>query len=150
MKTPISIAWVIVCDASHARIFAVEGDNKPWGLVQQIEHPPGRKRAQELMADRPGRIQESAGLGRRSAMEPPTAPHEVEARRFAGKLAELLGRRLEEGAYNRLLVAAPPHFLGQLRSCLTEPVKRHLIAGIDHDYTWVAPQALAERLSTYL
>ena len=150
MKPAVLVTWVLVCDASHARIFAFSDKEKPWTQVQAIEHPEGRLRAQDLVTDRPGRIQESAALGRRSAMEPDTDPREVEAGRFVQELAELLDRRLGEGRYHRLLVAAPPHFLGLLRARISDRVRQRVTASVHHDYTWVGAAQLPERLAAHL
>jgi protein required for attachment to host cells len=150
MKEPVYTSWVLVCDRGHARIFAVEEGEKNWTLVHNIENPEGRLRAREIDSDKPGRTQESSAFGRRSSKEPHTDPTETEAQRFAEELSELLDRGLTEGAYSRLLVAAPPHFLGILRAHLSEQVEKRLTYSIDHDYTWVNDHELPSRLGELL
>jgi protein required for attachment to host cells len=157
MKPTVITTWVLVCDASHARIFAVSDKEQPWTQVQAMEHPEGRLKGQDLVTAPPGRTHDRFGRmrngiahGSRSAMEPDTDPQEVEAGRFAQELAELLERRLNEGRYDRLLIAAPPHFLGLLRARIGDRVRQRIAVSVDHDYTWVRAPQLPERLAAYL
>ncbi len=67
--------WVLVADASRARIFSVpEKDGKPWTLEKEFEHPESRAKATDLTTDVPGRVKQSFGQGSRPAMEEPTDP----------------------------------------------------------------------------
>lgn len=150
MKPTCYTSWVLVCDRSHARVFAVEKKGAPWTILHEIEHPQGRLKAHEFLTDRAGRVQERSGLGRRSAMELETDPTETDAQRFAQELADLLDKGLEKGSYSRLLVAAPPHFLGLLRTRLSERVAKRLTFSLDHDYTWVDAHSLEDKLGTLL
>lgn len=150
MKTAVYRSWVLVCDSSHARIFAIEEKDAPWTLIHELEHPQARMKAQEIMADKPGRVQESAALGRRSAMEPPTDPTEIVAQHFARELAALLDKGLDAGAYSRLLVAAAPHFLGLLRGRMSERVEKRVTFSIAHDYTWVDAHELPSKFGALL
>ncbi|MEZ4451533.1 MAG: host attachment protein [Nannocystaceae bacterium] len=141
--------WILIADAARARIFAVEGPRDPWVAVDVEDHPEGRLRGVDLVSDRPGRSFHSSAPAR-SAMEPHTDPREVEAQRFARALAEraLAGRR--EGAYESLVLVAPPRFLGHLRSALAPGVAERVSASIDADLTHFAdgdlPAAIAHRL----
>src|SRR4051812_29876359 len=94
--------WVVVCDASRARLFADGGIGKPLHPKDVLEHPDSRSRARDLMADATGRKPAgpsagghyggrsvSLGFGR-VGVEPDTDPKEVEAEKFARELAALL------------------------------------------------------------
>jgi len=36
--------WILVCDASRARVFAFEKSEQPWAVVEDITNPAGRAR----------------------------------------------------------------------------------------------------------
>ena len=126
----MATTWILVGDASRARIFAFDKDDGPWALVQEIDHPLGRARTSELVTDRAGRQRE---IG--PSLEGHMDPAEQESHRFAEKLGHLVGKGFDEHRYARLLLVAPPRFLGYLRGVLREPVLRHVLRSVDKDYT---------------
>jgi protein required for attachment to host cells len=79
-------------------------------------------------------------------MELPTQPHEVESARFAHEIAALLNRGLTDSAYERLILIAPPHFLGLLRVAISDDVAKRVELDLDKDYTAFDARELAERL----
>lgn len=124
--------WIIVADASDARVFDAEGGDLR--LVRQYANPKGRARDQELVTDRPGRVEKGRGRGIHSSLEPPTTAHETEAVRFARKLARLLGKAHERGECHWLVIVAPPHFLGLLHERLSARLCEVVIATMGKDY----------------
>ena len=153
--------WILISDASRARLFASEGEGRPMKLVQSFEHPASRATNQELVSDRPGRTQQSAapaghGPGgggassNRSAMEPMTTPKMVEHEHFARELADALYKGMTSNAYSDLVLAAPPQFLGTLREVLEEPVRKRVTVSLDKDYTQLDERTLGERLQAAL
>ena len=137
--------WVVICDASRCRIFEVGPRRDQWRVVQSIDYPQGRAKGQELLTDKPGRNQQSRAA-MRPALEPTTQPHEVEVERFALQIAKLLEARLGEKTFERLVLVAPPHFLGTLRAALSANLAKHVALSLDKDYTALEPAQLAERV----
>lgn len=137
--------WILVTDASRARLFAGQKKNQPWELLQTLTHPESREREQDLVTDRPGHNQQS-GSYHHSRMEPPTSPKEIEHGLFAKELAHLLEKGLQNHSYHNLLIVAAPRFLGMLRDALGEQVKKHIHTTIDKDYTHLSNADLQERL----
>jgi protein required for attachment to host cells len=135
-----SITWVLVTDASRARIFEVNARAKGWKLVRELAHPESRAHGRDIVSDK-------AGHTNLSAMEPPTPPKEVEAEHFAGDLAAQLTRGLGPSGYSRLVLVAPPHFLGLLRARLPAQVQKRVSASLDKDYTLVEARDLPKRLA---
>ena len=86
------------------------------------------------MADRPGRSFASAGSAR-SAMEYSSDPVQVRERRFVENVAEELDKRLQHGEFNRLIVAAAPTALGDLRPAFSKGVKDTIVAELAKDLT---------------
>src|SRR5436305_1123553 len=111
--------WILVADASRARIFETAGANQELCEVEALVHPESRKKTSELVNDRPGRV--SRGQAR-SSMEAHTSPHAVEADRFAHLLAKVLDRGVERREYSSVVIVAPPHFMGLLRSAISNRV----------------------------
>lgn len=139
--------WILIADASRARLFRDEDTRGAFTLLDSLEHPSSRARARDLMADANGRkpsgmtrggADAGAGAGSSSARPgaaPFTDPKAVEAEKFARDLAARLNKGLHEHAYDRLVVAAPPHFLGVLKHLLDGEVTKHVDRFINKDLT---------------
>jgi protein required for attachment to host cells len=141
--------WILIANAGRARIFARRGRTQPWQAVREFAHSQSTAKVSELVTDKAGRVQQRMG-SRRSAADPQTSPKEVEARHFAQELAAALHEGLERGTYKRLVLVAPPHFLGLLRHCTTPAVHEAVSASINHDLTNVAAHDLPARLASAL
>jgi protein required for attachment to host cells len=138
--------WILVSDASRARLFRRKGVARTWDLVFERDYPEGRAHGRDRTTDRPGRFALDHGKGFQAQMEPPKSPHEIAAENFARSLAESLERGLGAHAFDRLVLTAPPHFLGLLRERLSTEVARHVTASIDKDYTRLELPELRNRL----
>lgn len=97
--------------------------------VFEQDNPP----TDEQGSDQPGRTFQSVGTAR-SAIEQ-TDWHDIEEKKFAHEIAERLARMVRDGKVDKLIIAAPPRTLGELRQALSEQVKSHVIAEIDKDFT---------------
>jgi protein required for attachment to host cells len=140
-----SVRWILVADASRARIFTEQAGI--WELVHALEHEESRMRSRDLMADANGR--KPAGLSRgtgngdhavsnaygRPGAEPNTDPKDVESQKFAREIATYLDRGRNEHAFGRLVVVAPPAFLGLLRSTMGDETQRLIEASLNKDFT---------------
>ncbi|MCP5432648.1 MAG: host attachment protein [Alphaproteobacteria bacterium] len=143
------VTWIVLADGAHARFFANDGPGRGIkalaGLDLDETIPPGR----DIVSDRAGRSFDSAGPGR-SAMEPQTDPREEAKRRFLDRVAARLAEKAREGAFDRLVVAAPPRPLGELRAALAAPVKERLHAELAKDLTKVPVAELPVHLADVL
>jgi protein required for attachment to host cells len=142
--------WILIGDASRARVFATNGKGRPWTLVRELAHPESRLKGREIMSDKPGRVQQSMGAKSRPGMEPPTSPKEVEAGRFAENLAHVLEEGHGHNAYARVILVAPPHFLGLLRRVISTQVSKRVSASLDKDLTELKEHELPGRLADLL
>lgn len=153
-----NVTWVVISDASRARIFQAADQGQDFRLVKELEHPESRAQARELVTDRPGRVQQSGGpsghsisgnssKGNRAGLEPPTDPKTVEHQVFARKIATELEHALNRNQYSYLILAAGPQFLGMLRDTVHEQVRKHITASVDKDYTHMDVRELQSRLS---
>ena len=132
MPMKAGIEWALVADAQRCRILE---RRIPLGRWQErteeaveVANPPSR----ELGTERPGRTHESSGTARH-AIEPKTDPHRQAKQDFARLLADRLEARAAK--FDRLLLVAPPAFLGDLREALGEAARRRLAGTLDKDLT---------------
>lgn len=145
--------WIVVADGAAARILAYQGPRNPLKPVEEFTHinEPSR----ELVTNKRGRVFQSADNTRfnmtdtaRSAMENPTDPHEHEKQVFAREIAEFLEENRK--AFDRLILAAAPKVLGDLRTLLTEEIRAGISAELDKDLTKIADEDLPEHLQEVL
>jgi protein required for attachment to host cells len=139
--------WILIADASGARIFSTDGPEAPLRRVREISNPSGRARNQDLVSDQPGRAFEGGGTATRSAMEPRTTPHNNAADTFAAELAKLLDAEAGKKSFSSLAIVAPPHLLGTLRARLSRQVRQLLRATLDRDLAHVAERDLHPHLN---
>ncbi|WP_297374171.1 host attachment protein [Acidiferrobacter sp.] len=142
--------WVLVSNAAEARLFLNEGCGKGLQLVHNWAHPDSRKHEGDLVTDSAGRTQQSDALGRRSAIQWKTGPKETEMQHFAAELVERLEAGRMAGAYQHLILVAPPHFLGLLRESLDAPTSAMVRATLDKDYSQEVIPELAKHLAKTL
>lgn len=98
--------WVLVADGEKALFLRNDLDSQDvdFNLVGEAhqDNPSDR----EQSANRPGRKADN-GVGQRSAMDD-TDWHELAKERFADELAEMLYKKVHAGAFERLVIVAPP------------------------------------------
>jgi protein required for attachment to host cells len=142
--------WIVVCDASKARFFMTRSGTQEWTLFEEFDYPAGRAKGIELMSDRPGRQLQSQGHMYRPAMDPHTDPRQVEHDRFALSIANVLNDAHANEAFDKLVIVAPPQFLGRIRGHLADRVKKAVYGTLDKDYTSLSQAELRERVDTPL
>jgi protein required for attachment to host cells len=121
------VTWVLVADSTAARLFLAPTPDGPLEEFESYAHAEGRAHARDLVTGEPGRSFDGQGSGRH-ALEPRVNPKEQEKIGFARMLADRVGTARSRGEVNRVLLVAPPEFLGHLRSCLDTETRR-LVAG---------------------
>ncbi len=141
----MTTTWILVADGGRARVYATIGPAAPLIAVPEFTLDESVAPSHELARDRPGRTFQSVGQ-KRSAIEPRVDPHQQAETQLAERLARDLDGALERKAFDRLVVAAPPRFLGDLRSAYTDRLKRAIHGEVDKDLTKVAPADLRNHL----
>jgi protein required for attachment to host cells len=120
--------WILVADGVRARLFARSADGESLTELEDFINPEGRLPGHAIDQDRPPRVMERMGPVRH-AMEPHTSAREKAAERFAQELNDVLERGRVEHLYERLILAAPPRFLGTLQHALGKQVLACVAAG---------------------
>lgn len=143
----MATTWVLVAHEAGARVFENLGPGKGLRLLEGIDHPEGRQQDSDFDADRPGRsFRRNAGDVRRAAMSRSEGPRERAVSDFARALASRLQQARTSGRYDRLVLVAPPKFLGLLRSSLDAPTERCVVGSLDKDLAMSDEEELAKRL----
>ncbi len=142
--------WALLADGARARILENNGPAHAelahdWMPVDGMEFRGDHSSTHDLVTDRQGRSFSSMG-SRRSAIEARTDPHREQKTKFAHHLAAILATQLEQGAYHRLIIAASPATLGDLRSAISDKVRATIVAELAHDLTKIPNHDIAGHL----
>ena len=136
--------WILVANASRARLFAANASSEDWQLVEELTHPESRTRP-TLLYEQP----ENPNAGAKHKPSPenqPDARMDFEAERFAKELSKKLDQGFDAHTYRQLVIAAPPQFLGMLRGELSKRVQGVLLMDMRGDFTTEKPREVQERI----
>jgi protein required for attachment to host cells len=136
--------WIVIADGDQAKIFENDGPGKGLHAVKDLKLEQERLKAQDIMADKPGRAGNTQGPGSRSGIAYHTDPVDAREQRFVERLAEVLDQKHTEGAFERLVIAAAPAALGDLRPALSDGVKETILAELPKDLTNIPTAKLGE------
>ncbi|MGB0128875.1 MAG: host attachment protein [Rhodocyclaceae bacterium] len=139
-------AWILVANASTAKLFANHGPKKGLQLVKELSHPESRQKNADLVTDRAGFMQ-SSGNGHGSR-QPPTEPKQYEAQTFAQELAEELHGGRTTNQFSRVILVAPPAFMGLLNAQLDAPTAQIVSDRFEKDYTKASEKELSAHLES--
>lgn len=103
--------------------------------IQQLENPLGRERNRAMRRGPPGMAVRSAGRSAQVHYGLGTGqdPHEVAATDFARKISKHLEKEQNQHKFESLTIAAEPHFLGKIRSVMSEKLKNHVTQWLNKD-----------------
>ena len=142
------VTWVLVADGAQAQVFEHGGPGKGLSPVKGLHFEQEPLKAQDINSDRPGR-HTGGGLGSRSGMEDGD-PVGVREQRFVKGVAEQLETMRQQGRFNRLIIAAAPAALGDIRPELSERVRETIVAELPKDLTNVPKPQLAQHFEQLL
>lgn len=141
----MSICWILIADRTKARLLHVLPNGQgPFPELACFVHEAGRLQPRDRDSDEPGRVIHPAGYA--SAVEPHEDRDHVESTRFASELASSLERSRQEQRFDRLIVIAPPKFLGVLREEWTPALRKMIQLEIHQDLLNLPDAELQQRL----
>jgi len=143
------VTWILVTDGATAKVFEHNGPGKGLQAVEGLMFEQTPLKAGEIMADRPGRSYSSVGSGR-SAIESSSDPVAERERRFVENVAEELERKHQQNAFDRLIVAAAPTALGDLRPVFSKSLRDTIVAELPKDLTNLPTAQLGQHLDGLL
>lgn len=142
----MSVTWIMVANASQARLFSNDGPKRGLKLVKELMHPESREKTSNLVSDRSGAY---GGTGH-GAVGQPADPKHHEAERFAQEVSRELEAGRVKNAYDRLILVASAPFMGLVNNHLPGQVRSLLSESIDKDYTRLPVKELAGHLEGYV
>ena len=122
--------WVLVAESSRAKLYSANTRRGPLVELDTFVHPAGRMHEGDLVSDRPGSDGGAVGQGRHIVADRTTAKkHENIS--FAKEIAGNLDEARHKGSFDKLILIAPPAFLGLLRDNLSKETMDRVTDQID-------------------
>lgn len=126
--------WILIADAGRARVLENLGPGRGLTPVDAMASNADLPPTHEIVSDRQTRSYES-NSETRHAVEPKTDPREQLKRAHLEAIAARLASSLAAGAFDRLVVVAPPTALGILRDVFTDSVRKVVTGELAKDLT---------------
>lgn len=143
--------WIVVMDSARARIFRLGADDFGAPMLEpaipSIDNALAHH-ARDERSDKPGRSVGSTASGLRHSIEPRHDYHKLAKHQFVERVAKLLSDADADSAFERLVLVAPRRSLGELRTVLSESVRRKILAEDAKDLTSYNTQELWSRLAS--
>lgn len=143
--------WFVVANRSLARFFETEGGIKGWRALQEIPHPEGKLKNREIETDRKGASMVHGGANspvHGGGDKGEAAFHVMQE--FARSIAKVIENGRVHNAYDRLVLVAPPRFLGELKNSLSPKAEGLVYRTLDQELTRLDDAALRQRLQPVL
>jgi len=137
--------WYAIADGGRAR-FVERDENGAFHTVANFESTDLHSSTKDLGTDRPTRVQDSAGSGRH-AVEPRRDLKEAAKQDFVKLVAETLAIEHGRGAFDQLMLVAPPGVLTELKQKLARPIADLVVRDLQKDLTKVPDHDLTEHLA---
>lgn len=141
---PTQHIWVVVSNSTHARFFEADG-NQQLREMEDMSHPKGRMRNQDLTTDSPGGQFSNAPLARHGE-GPRIEAKTMEFEHFAETLTNFLTEAHRAGKFKKLYLAANPSFLGILRQHINTELAPTIAAEFNVDLTHMPPGDIRKHL----
>lgn len=140
--------WILVADASRARIFSAEKSLSPLTELRVLTSPEARLHEGDLVSDRGGRAR-APGVGAHGfGVE--DAHKQDNAERFAAQVCHELEAARNAGEFRKLYVVAAPTFLGMLRRHQSSPLRQMVAGEVDKNLSTQDPVSIRKCLPDFL
>lgn len=144
---------IVVADQAEVDFYDVQHADEHPRFVGGIGDPAARLHDRDLKSDRPGRVFDHAARagGRRGSTSRhgtggERSPRKHEAAEFARQVAEQLQGAYHDAAFERLVLIAPPTFMGLLRQALPQSLASVVVAEVSKDLVHASPEELRSHL----
>jgi len=126
--------WILVADGARARLFEAVSSDNALNELACFANPGGRSHGRDFTTARAPTVNESVGATRHS-IEPHTTLREKTTERFARTIKDELERARNDHRYARLVIVAPPRFLGALHGTFPKPLRDCVVAEVKRNLT---------------
>jgi protein required for attachment to host cells len=125
--------WIVVADGARGLVLVNEGDALEPSLKVIRVYEQDNPKTSEQGRDRPARSFQSFS-DHRSAIAGPDLHRRAEDR-FVEQIITDLTRDSEAGAFDDLVIVAPPVALGEMRKAASGNLEKKIVASLDKDLT---------------
>ena len=133
MNIKAKTTWIVIADGMHARFLKYRpGEKLEPAIGTELYDPSVHGYSRDLKSDHPGRAYDP-GSGAHHAIEPRHDPHTYEKHQFARRIAAVVNDAAAHKEMDRLVIAAPPKTLGDLRKELDKHAASLVVAELHHD-----------------
>lgn len=126
-------SWVLVADGQKALFLRNDLNTKDYDLRvvwhQEMENPASKHQG----SDRAGRASSVPGMRRGALQE--TDWHQLSEDHYVKEVAAILDRAAHDGAFDEIVVVAPPKVLGDLRAEIGPDTMKKVVAEIPKTLT---------------
>jgi protein required for attachment to host cells len=113
----MTITWIVAADSARARFLQVADREHRLAEVEDLLNPEGHLHEGDLVTD----------------TEEPSDAHEHALDLFSKRVSDYLEKARTEHRYDKLVLVAPPKFLGRLRKQLAREVEKLVCDELDKD-----------------
>ena len=138
--------WYVVTDGGRARFLQKRDEGDAFDTHREFVSADIHRPSHELGAERPGRTHESAGSAHH-AVQPREDLHRADKRNFVYEVANALNEASMRGDFDRLILAAPAHAMGELHHALDASTQRKIAAELEKDLVNVPNADLAKHFT---
>lgn len=135
--------WVLVADGAKAKIYENGGPGE--GLTEIYSRGQAADHTRDIVSDRQGRHEQHGAA--HHAMDPHTDPQRHREHEFARSICTHLDEKAAAASFDRIVVAAAPRTLGDIRDMLGKQVRDRVHAELDKDLVHLPVGDLVRHLS---
>lgn len=138
--------WVVVADSSRARFFEAQGNLSLLVELEDLLSPAGRMSDTELRHDAKGRFYGKGERDQAHTAEPPMSAKTKASEQFSNAVTQHLEEACETKRYDRLILVAPPKFLGQLHRQLSHRVIQRITQELPLDISSLSAAQISDHV----
>ncbi len=120
--------WILIADGARARVVMNDGPGHGIKPVKGMKFELDNDNERDTVLD----------------------AHDDEKRHFAEELGQNLSKKLQDKAFDRMIIFASPAMLGELRHSLSSQVMEKVIEQVPKDLTHISNKDLPKHLETVL
>jgi protein required for attachment to host cells len=136
---------IVVADQAEAIFYDSASLRTRPKEVARISDPAAHLHDRDFSSERPGRVYESVGSARH-AVGGEDDPRQLEAVRFARRIARRLDAARRNDEFEDLIVVAGPSFLGLMREEFSRPTRARVVHEVRKDLVHMNVAALQKHL----
>lgn len=140
--------WILVADASRARIFSADKALSPLQEIRALTSPEARLHEGDLVTDKGGRDR-NPGVGAHG-FSVEDEHKQDNAERFASLVCQELEAARNAGEFRKLYVVAAPSFLGMLRRHQSSSLRQMVAGELDKNLSTQDAASIRKCLPDYL